>query len=114
MEKLNVCNKNGAAIIDYEGEITIEITPEIKQVISEVIENNDVSAVVLDLSRVSFMDSSGIGFLVSCNTRLQNAGKELFLYRPSSQVCKTLELVQLLNFFEVAEDEDELTALLPE
>ncbi len=37
--------------------------------------SDEVSAIVLDLSGVEFMDSSGIGFLVSMQTRMRAAGK---------------------------------------
>ena len=68
-------------------------------------------AVVIDLSDVTFMDSSGIGFLVSANTRMRSAGRAFYLYRLSKPVEKTLGLVQLLQFFKVIADETALTAV---
>jgi anti-sigma B factor antagonist len=66
----------------------------------------------MDLSRIRFMDSAGIGFLVAMNTRVQNGGGSFYLYKPSLQVTKTLELVQLIDFFEFCATEDELSSLL--
>lgn len=95
----------------YSGEITMEITQDFKHEMEKVLEDGKSSILVLDLSEVSFMDSSGIGFLVACNTRLQASGKSLVLFSPSSQVRKTLELVQLMEFFKVVETEQELDTL---
>ena len=64
----------------------------------------------LNIERVS-MDSSGIGFLVSINTRMRSSGRSFYLYRLSPAVEKTLGLVQLLNFFEILKDESALAAL---
>lgn len=112
MESLHVTRKDETLYIGYDGEITIEDTAELKRTIEGLL-GEPYGSVVMDLSKVGFMDSSGIGFLVALNTRVQNAGKKFYLFRPSQQVKKTLELVQLIRFFEIAEDEEELTTLLP-
>lgn len=103
--------KDGCLVARYAGEITMEVTQDFKREVEKALEGSDAKALVLDLSQVSFMDSSGIGFLVACNTRLQTSGRVLALLAPSSQVRKTLALVQLMEFFKVAESEDELTRL---
>ena len=89
----------------------MEITQDFKHAVEKHLEDPSAATLVLDLSEVSFMDSSGIGFLVACNTRLQSSGKTLVLFKPSPQVRKTLNLVQLMQFFSVAESEQELDAL---
>jgi anti-sigma B factor antagonist len=95
----------------YSGEITMEITHDFKTEVEKALDDAGAKTMALDLSQVSFMDSSGIGFLVACNTRLQTSGKTLVLLTPSLQVRKTLGLVQLMEFFKVAESEAELNAL---
>jgi anti-anti-sigma factor len=104
--------QNGPCLIArYAGEITMEITQDFKHAVEKNLEDAKAATLVLDLSEVSFMDSSGIGFLVACNTRLQSSGKALVLLKPSPQVRKTLNLVQLMQFFAVAETEQDLDAL---
>lgn len=111
MENLTWLQKDGALVGRYSGEITMEITQDFKREMEKALEDHKAVTLVLDLSDVSFMDSSGIGFLVACNTRLQASGRLLVLLSPSPQVRKTLGLVQLLEFFKVAESEQELEAL---
>ena len=110
MENLSWDKKGNALLGKYVGEITMEVTSGFKQEVERSL--GDAPTLVLDLSEVSFMDSSGIGFLVACNTRMQSAGKALVLYQPSTQVRKTLGLVQLMSYFQVADSDAELDSLL--
>ena len=113
MENLTWLQKGNCLVGRYSGEITMEITQDFKREMEKALEQDQTGTLVLDLSEVNFMDSSGIGFLVACNTRLQTSGKSLVLLSPSSQVRKTLGLVQLMDFFKVAESEQDLDALSP-
>ena len=56
---------------------------------------------VLDLSRVGFLDSAGVGCLVRLHRRLDAAGGELRLAGPSGAVATVLELVRLHRMLEV-------------
>lgn len=111
MENLTWTHDGPCLTARYVGEITMEVTQDFKHAVEKNLEDAKAATLVLDLSEVSFMDSSGIGFLVACNTRLQASGRMLALYKPSSQVRKTLGLVQLMEFFRVAEDEADLKTL---
>ncbi|WP_419782067.1 STAS domain-containing protein [Maridesulfovibrio sp.] len=89
-------------------EITIETIYEFKDKVEQGSESSAVEVVVADLSEARFLDSSGIGFLVSLNSRLKSNNKNMYLLRPSEQICKTLELVRLISFFSIIEDEREI------
>lgn len=111
MEKLTLERKDAVLLARLIGEVTLDITNDLKRVLNEELVSG-VEKLVLDLSKVDFMDSSGIGLLVSVNTRMRSGGKSFFLFNPSPQVEKTLNLVQLISFFEILADEDELKAAL--
>ena len=111
MEKLTIKRDSDALMLRYSGEITLEITGDLKRRLDAELEDAEVKAVIIDLSDVSFMDSSGIGFLVSANTRMRSSGRSFFLYKLSKPVEKTLGLVQLLQFFQILADEKALAAL---
>ena len=110
---IDVQKRQGVVIVTCAGEITIEVTPDLKRQVEQA-GSQDFNSMVLDLSNVSFMDSSGIGSLVAMNTRIRNMGKGFYLFRLSDQVRKTLDLVQLLGFFEVIDSEQGLELLLSE
>ncbi len=111
MEKLTLERKEAVLLARLSGEVTLDITHDLKRSINEEL-GAGVEKLIMDLSSVDFMDSSGIGLLVSVNTRMRSGGKSFFLYSPSPQVEKTLSLVQLLSFFEILSDEDELKAVM--
>lgn len=111
MEKLTIRRKSDVLLLRYAGEITLEITGDLKRRLDAELGEGEVRAVVIDLSGVPFMDSSGIGFLVSVNTRMRSSGKSFYLYQLSQPVEKTLGLVQLLGFFQVLPDEAALAGI---
>jgi anti-sigma B factor antagonist len=111
MEAFRIERQDDALLVNFSGEITLEITTELKGRIDEVIKGGDFKALVVNLSEITFMDSSGIGFLVAMNTKTMGLGKKMFLLKPSAQVRKTLDLVQLSNFFQTLDNEDELLTL---
>ena len=110
MEELTWQRTEGRLMARYSGEITMEVTQAFKREVEKAL-GEGPATLVLDLSEVNFIDSSGIGFLVACNTRLKSMGTQLVLLKPSAQVKKTLGLVQLMPFFAVAESEGEIQNL---
>jgi anti-sigma B factor antagonist len=56
------------------------------------------SPVVVDLSGLTFMDSSGISALLEAKKRMAGDGNELFLTRPTAMVKRTLEIVGLADW----------------
>jgi anti-sigma B factor antagonist len=114
MEAYRVERRDGSLFLIFNGAITLETTTEIKDQIAKLQEEGGFDNLIIDLSEISFMDSSGIGFLVALNNKVKNVGQTMYLYRPTTQVLKTLELVQLRTFFNILDDEDDLTAILPE
>jgi anti-sigma B factor antagonist len=111
VEKLTLRRISDALMLQYVGEITLEITGDLKRCLDAELEADAVTTVVIDLSEVPFIDSSGIGFLVSVNTRMRSSGRSCYLYKLSPAVEKTLGLVQLLQFFQILSDEAALAAI---
>lgn len=111
MEELQLDKKEGTCFIKYSGELTLEITPQLKQKLEEPLVRGECRTLVMDLSKTAFMDSSGIGFLVALNNRLRQKGDKFFLLAPSPQVRKTLTLVKLIDYFSIIENEDELSSI---
>lgn len=114
MDALRVEKKDNAVFAAFKGEITLEITSELKKELEAAISDGKFDNLIADLAEVNFMDSSGIGFLVALNTKIMGLGKKMYLYRPSAQVKKTFELVQLSSFFSILEQEEDLLAIMPD
>ncbi|WP_457572096.1 STAS domain-containing protein [Desulfovulcanus sp.] len=112
MESLQIEKQGRLFIVTLQGELTLEIVEEVKAKIEEIFAD-DWEILVVNLTDINFLDSSGIGFLVATNNRAKQSGKKFYLLAPSKQVVKTLKLVNLLHFFDILDSEDELITIMP-
>lgn len=64
----------------------------------------DHEEVSIDLSKTRFIDSSGLGVLLTLNKSLRARGASLKLINPSSAVCQLIELTRLHRVFEMIHD----------
>ena len=91
-------------------------SPDSQQLI-ELVNNNIEANIVLcavDLSKVRFINSSGIGILVSLLTKFRNRGGEMILINPSEHIRKLLIITKLNAIFTVAEDDAQAAHILKE
>lgn len=72
--------------LDMRGAFQLE--PEIERLLGE----HDVSRLVVDLAGVRFVDSAGVGALLSTRERSRDAGVDLELANPSDPVRRILDL----------------------
>ena len=95
---------NGIAIIKVDGKITIGAGD---QQLRDVIANANSQKILLDLSGVTTIDSSGIGELVGSYTTVTNKGGKLKLLHLPAKLNELLHVTQLITVFEVYESEQE-------
>jgi anti-anti-sigma factor len=62
------------------------------------------NVLVLDLSELRFMDSTGLGIIASACRRMRRGGRRLILASPTKAVKRILELTGMLQRLEVVED----------
>jgi anti-sigma B factor antagonist len=70
----------------------------------EMMTNGD-TRIVMDLSEVPMIDSSGIGLLVKSLTSAKHQGGSIRLLNPSKFIIQTLKMIGLLSMFDVFEDQ---------
>jgi len=80
-----------AAILRISGEIDISTAPQLRERLQEL----DSRSVVVDLSAMTFIDSTGLGVLVGAFKRLREGGGDLVLRAPTRSTRKVLELTGL-------------------
>ena len=61
--------------------------------------------IILNLAGVDYLDSSGVGELVSCFTTVRNAGGELKLLNLTQKVHDVLHVTKLYTVFDIKDDE---------
>jgi anti-sigma B factor antagonist len=79
---------------------------ELMELINDRI-NDGLSLCAIDISEVRFINSSGIGVLITILTKFRNKSGEVVLIRPSEQVRKLLIITKLTAIFTVVESEEE-------
>ncbi len=99
-----------AAVTVPVDELDASNAPELKRDIVPVLQAN--TKVVLDLSRVRFMDSSGLGAMLSCLRQLNARKGELKLCGMTRQVRSAFELVRLHRIFDIYADRAEAVRAL--
>ncbi len=92
-------------VIDAAGRITLgEGSSAFRDAIKDLVTKGD-KKVLLNLGDVNYIDSSGIGELVSGFTTLSNAGGRLKLLNLTKRVQDLLQITKLYTVFEVFDDE---------
>ncbi len=86
-------------------ELDASNAPEFKGDIAPLLEAH--TRLVLDLSRVRFVDSSGLGAFISCLRKLNAKGGDLKLCGMSKQVRAIFELVRMHRVFDILNSKEE-------
>lgn len=77
----------------------------LRQSVEEALGNGD-TRLVLNLSEVPMIDSTGIGLIMRFLASTKQRGGNIKLVQPSKFAVQTLRLVGVLNLFEVFDDDD--------
>ncbi|MFC1671212.1 STAS domain-containing protein [Spirochaetota bacterium] len=104
--EINQRQNGEVVILDISGEIDLYNAPEIKDTINKLIEQK-IYNVVTNLENVSYIDSSGIGALISSLSNLKKYQGGLKIINVFASVRKVFELTKLTSFFEIFDSEDE-------
>src|SRR5436190_10192674 len=98
---------DGIEVIKLDGKITIGSgDTQLREVINNAVTSGKTN-VLLDLSGVTTIDSSGIGELVGSYTTVTNRGGKLKLLHLPAKLNELLHVTQLITVFEVYENEPE-------
>ncbi|MBL8993564.1 MAG: STAS domain-containing protein [Spirochaetia bacterium] len=97
---------DGVVILDIDGEIDLYNAPEIKDTIKAQMDGGH-KKIIINLENVSYIDSSGIGALISSLSNLKKIGGGLKIINVYDSVRKVFELTKLTSFFEIYDSEEE-------
>ena len=98
--------KGKAAIIYVTGDVDLHRSTELQNELMEVLKKKP-EAVIVDLSGVPYMDSSGVASLVKLLSRTRKSGTELKLVAPTVKVRSIFEITRLDSVFTIADSLDE-------
>ena len=96
---------DGVTVVDLSGRITLgEGSVVLRDLVRELIGKGN-KKILLNLGDVTYIDSSGIGELVSAFTTVRNQGSELKLLKLTKKVHDLLQITKLYTVFDVKDDE---------
>jgi anti-sigma B factor antagonist len=103
--KLTTRQVGDVSVMDVAGRITLgEGSSALRDALRDMINKNQ-KKILLNLGEVNYIDSSGIGELVSGFTTVTNSGGQLKLLNLNKRVKDLLQITKLYTVFDVHEDE---------
>jgi anti-sigma B factor antagonist len=103
---INQREAGDVTILDLSGKITIgEGSVQLREAVRQLLENGR-KKILLNLGDVSYVDSSGIGELVSSYTTANKSEGQLKLLNLTKKIQDLLAITKLLTVFEIHESED--------
>jgi anti-sigma B factor antagonist len=103
--KVSTRQVDGVTILDLSGRITLgEGSVTLRDSIRDVLAKGSKN-ILLNLGDITYIDSSGIGELVSAFTSVKNSGGELKLLNLTKKVHDLLQITKLYTVFDIKDDE---------
>ena len=96
---------NGVTVVDMSGRITLgEGSVVLRETVKDLLAKGN-KKILLNLADVSYIDSSGIGEMVSAFTSVRREGGELKLLKLTKKVHDLLQITKLYTVFDIKDDE---------
>jgi anti-sigma B factor antagonist len=97
-------SKNGdVTLVEVEGQLIVGNRQELKQQVLEQLEGGDLKFII-DFANTGYIDSSGLGVLVSLSKKIREQGGELRLSSLNEDLRTLFELTKLDTLFQIADD----------
>jgi anti-anti-sigma factor len=96
------------AIVTPRGELDLSGAAVLEPELERLVDEPGLTTLVLDLSRLDFMDSSGLRLVVVASTRAREAGRRFVLVRGDEQVHRVFEITRMAERLEFIAHDDEL------
>ena len=98
------------ALVEAVGEVDLTTATQLREPLMAVVNDSQVSPVIVDLSRVDFIDSAGLALLVEARKRLAPEGRSLnILLTPGRQPERVLKLGRFDTIMTLAYDLKDVT-----
>ena len=108
--KHEITEQHGALVVAFDGDIDLQSSPDARGVLLDAVGKGQ--SILVDLSGVGYIDSSGVASLVESFQAARKAGQDLILVAVSDGAKRVLQLARLDKVFTICDTvEDGITAL---
>lgn len=97
---VDVSTIDGTTVVSVRGEVDLYTAPKLREQLDGAVQG-DQPRVVVDLTQLDFIDSTGLGVLVGALKQVRAAGGDMTLRNPSRSTHKILEIAGLTELFSV-------------
>jgi anti-sigma B factor antagonist len=98
-------SRDGVDVLSVEGELDIATAPRLIAALNDTIANA-VRSVVVDLSLVAFMDSTGLALLINAHRRLTRRSKGFAVVCPAGPLRRVFEITDMVDTLRVSPDRE--------
>lgn len=102
--KIEEIKNDGFGILSIEGNLVLEEAVELKGMIKPYLEDSHYNGLVCNMEKVSHIDSSGLGIIISIYKSLISSGKRFALAGLNSRNAELFNISKLDRIFTIAED----------
>jgi anti-sigma B factor antagonist len=95
-------NRSGVTVVEVDGQLIVGNRHELKDLIQVALDKGE-RRLLVDFSKTGYIDSSGLGALVSISKRIREAGGELRLSGLNEDLRSLFELTKLDTLFTIME-----------
>jgi stage II sporulation protein AA (anti-sigma F factor antagonist) len=108
--QLELKMEQGTLVVRPAGELDLGIAEDFRNALDEVLDQGAVKNLIFNLSRVTFIDSSGLGVMLGRYKRITRTGGQVAVIGPQPQVRRILELSGLFQIMNEFRNEEEALA----
>lgn len=101
----------GATVITVRGEVDVATSPQVAAVVAKVLTRH-ATDIVIDLTEVEFIDSTGLGMLVGAQRSCRSVGTKLGLAVRDQRIMRLLEITGLDSLFPTAPDPHDVVTVM--
>jgi anti-sigma B factor antagonist len=100
--------RSNVLVIKLSGDLIGENnSADVIAVVADMLQQK-IKTCIVDISGLRYINSSGIGLLITILTKFRNKGGEVYLMKPSESVQKLLVITKLNAIFQIIQSEDEV------
>jgi len=108
--QISARHQGKTTIFDISGDIDFANSREVRQSVLREIQESRAVRVMVNLSQVSYIDSSGVASLVEGLKASRDLGSRFILFGLSTSAREVLQLSRLIKVFEICDNEEQALA----
>jgi anti-sigma B factor antagonist len=106
--RVDTTHVRGTPVVSVSGDVDLRTSPQLREQLLSVARRDN--GLLLDLSGVAYMDSSGVGTMVFVKREVERNGGRMVLIGLQPRVRSVFEITNLDKFFKIVQSVDEATA----